>query len=136
MVDVRSDYAKFQDAGGEVLVVTMGTAAQAAAFRKRHDLPFRCLADPDRKAYQAYEVERGSLMQVAGPAVWSAGAKAFFKHGVGIPQQDTKQLQGAFIIDTLGVIRYRHSPAHAAQNPTNEELLAVLREIKGEAKAD
>jgi len=133
VVDVRSDYSKFQEARGEVLVVTMGTVAQVAAFRQRHDLPFHCLADPDRKAYQAYEVERGSLSQIVGPAVWIAGAKAFFKHGAGVPQQDKKQLQGAFIIDTAGTIRYRHSPANSAQNPTNDELLAVLREIEGDA---
>ena len=125
---MRSEYAKFQETGGEVLVVTMGTVAQTAAFRKRHELPFRCLADPDRRAYEAYEVDRGSLAQIAGPAIWAAGARAAFKHGVGIPSQDTRQLQGAFIIDKSGVVRYRHSPAHSAHNPTNAELLAVLRE--------
>lgn len=129
MVDVREEYPKFQEAGGEVLVVTMGNVAQTAAFRKRHELPFRCLADADRRAYEAYEIERGNFNQIAGPAVWVAAAKAVLKHGVGIPAQDKRQMQGAFVIDKSGIVRYRHSPANSAQNPTNAELLAVLRDI-------
>ena len=126
---MRSDYPQFQAAGGEVLVVTMGNVSQAAAFRRRLDLPFRCLADPAKTAHEAYQVGRGTLNQIAGPAIWTAGAQALFKHGVGIPQQDTRQLQGAFIIDRAGVIRYLHDPANSADNPTNEDLLRVLREI-------
>lgn len=130
MVDVRSDYSKFQEAGGEVLVVTMGSVPQAAAFRRRLDLPFRCLADPEKKAHMAYELGRGTLNQITGPAIWAAGAKAALKHGVGIPVGDTRQLQGAFVIDRSGHIRYRHDPINSADNPTNEELLAALTAIR------
>ena len=128
---MRSDYPKFQAAGGEVLVVTMGSVSQTAGFRKRLDLPFRCLADPQKTAHQAYEIGRGTLNQIAGPGIWAAGAKAMIKHGVGIPVGDTRQLQGAFIIDTEGIIRFRHDPVDSADNPTNEELLAVLGNING-----
>lgn len=129
MVDVRRDYPQFQAAGGEVLVVTMGTVSQAAAFRRRLDLPFRCLADPAKTAHEAFQVGRGTASQVAGPAVWVPAVKALLKHGVGIPKGDKMQMQGAFVIDTAGVIRFRHDPANSADNPTNEELIGVLREI-------
>ena len=127
VVDVRNDYQRFRDAGGDVAVVTMGTVEQAAAFRNRNRLPFACLSDPKRIAYEAFGVPRGSIMQVAGPAVWAGGLKAMLRAGVGKPVGDVLQLQGSFVVDTKGVVRYIHLPKHSADQPTNDELIGELR---------
>ena len=127
--DVRDDYSRFVDAGGEVAVITMGTTEQTTAFREQHRLPFLCLADPDRTAYEAYRVPRGTASQVAGPSVWAGGLKALVRAGFGRPVGDVSQLHGAFVIDTAGIVRYAHLPRHTADLPSNDELIAELEAL-------
>ena len=129
VVDVRNDYQRFQDAGGDVAVITMGSVEQTAAFRDRNRLPFICLADPERIAYRAYGVPHGTVLQVAGPAVWAGGLKATVRAGIAKPVGDVLQLHGSFIVDKQGVIRYIHWPKHSADQPTNGELIGQLRNL-------
>jgi peroxiredoxin len=127
VVDVRDNYDRFLEAGGDVTVVTMGNVAQTAAFRDRNRLPFTCLADPERVAYKAFGVPVGTVGQIAGPAVWGGGLKAVLRAGFGKPVGDILQLHGSFIIDRDGIIRFIHLPRHSADRPTNDELIAQLR---------
>ena len=131
VVDVRNDYQRFLDANGDVAVITMGTVEQTAAFHDRNRLPFVCLADPQRIAYQAYGVPRGTASQVAGPAVWAGGLKAMLRAGIGKPVGDVLQLHGSFIVDCQGIVRFVHLPKHSADQPTNEELIAQLNNLAG-----
>ncbi|MBP86709.1 MAG: hypothetical protein CMJ64_08335 [Planctomycetaceae bacterium] len=126
VVDVREEYERFLEAGGDVAVVTMGTSEQTAAFRERNQLPFICLADPKRVAYEAFGVPRGTVAQVAGPAVWGGGLKAVLRAGIGKPVGDVLQLHGSFIIDRDGIVRFFHLPKNSVDRPTNEELIAQL----------
>ena len=126
VVDVREGYQRFLDAGGDIAVVTMGSPEQTAAFRHRNRLPFICLADPEREAYEAFGVPRGTTGQVVGPAVWGGGLKALLRAGVGKPVGDVMQLHGSFVIDTDGIVRYAHLPKHSADRPTNDELITAL----------
>jgi peroxiredoxin len=128
VVDVRDDYPRFQEAGGEVAVITMATPELAAGFRSRHKLPFAVLADRNREAYRAFGLGKGTLGQLAGPAIWSAGLKAVLRHGVGIPTQDPWQMPGTFVVDTGGIVRYAHRPRHQADSPSHDEIVAVLKQ--------
>jgi peroxiredoxin len=127
--DVRDDYQRFLDAGGDVAVITMGSVEQTAAFRERNRLPFVCLADPKRIAYEAYGVPRASVFQVAGPAVWAGGLKATLRAGFSKPVGDVLQLHGSFIVDCAGVLRYIHLPKHSADQPSNDELIGELKKL-------
>jgi peroxiredoxin len=127
--DVRDEYERFQTAGGQVAAVTMATPEQAGSFRKSQRLPFACLSDEKREAYEAYDVPRGSMLQVAGPGVWGAGLKALVRGGLGVPQGDVQQLQSTVVIDTGGVVRYVHRPKSSAENPTNDEIIALLESL-------
>ena len=129
VVDVRNDYQRFLGARGDVAVITMGSVEQTAAFRGRNKLPFVCLADPERLAYQAYGVPRASVLQVAGPAVWAGGLKATLRAGFAKPVGDVLQLHGSFIVDTQGVLRFIHLPKHSADQPTNRQLIAQLKKL-------
>ncbi|MCA9145797.1 MAG: redoxin domain-containing protein [Planctomycetaceae bacterium] len=131
VVDVRDDYQRFLDAGGDVAIITMGTVEQTAAFRDRNRLPFVCLADPERIAYQAFGVPRGTALQVTGPSVWARGLKATLRAGIGKPIGDVLQLHGSFIVDRGGVIRFVHIPKHSADQPSNDELIVQLQNLKG-----
>ena len=126
MVHVRNDHLRFQHAGGEVALVTMGNVEQTEAFRNRYDLPFLCLADPERVSYRAYAVPRGRIGQIAGPVVWGSGFKSFLHKGAGIPIGDVRQMPAAFVIDSSGRIRYLHYATNAAQHPPHVEINEVL----------
>lgn len=127
MVDVRRDYEKFREAGGDVAVVTMGTPEQVVAFRMRLDLPFECFADPDRDAYRAFGLEQGSLRKVAGLAVWARSFRALLRHGGGMPVGDPMQMPGAFVIDSRGVLQFVHYPRNSADQPCHDDMLQAIK---------
>ena len=126
---MRDDYPRFQEAGGEVLAVTMGTPEQAAEFRAKLDAPFPLLADAGREVYQAYGLKRGSVNQVMGPKTWLRLTKATLRAGLGKPVGDVWQMPGAFVIDRQGIIRYAHYPTDQSERPSNEDLLQTLESI-------
>jgi peroxiredoxin len=128
-VRVRDEYERFTEAGGQVAVVTMGTPEQAHQFREYYRLPFPLLADPDRAAYQAFHVQRGGILSIAGPSTWAAGARSLLKHGVGQIIGDPYQLPGSFIIDRDGTIRDAHYSRDSADVPTNDELIERLKNL-------
>ena len=125
---MRRDYNRFRDAGGEVAAITMGTPEQAAAFRDRHKLPFHCLSDPQRVAYEAFGIGRATIRQVAGPLVWLRSAWALVRHGGGAPIGDPLQLHAAFIVDCSGVIRFARYPRHSADLPAHDEMIATIHQ--------
>jgi peroxiredoxin len=61
------DQPKFEEANGRVVLI--GHQQQDASKLGGAFKPFTYLFDADRSAYKAYGLERGSLMQVAGPRV-------------------------------------------------------------------
>src|SRR5512139_137373 len=50
-------------AGLGMAVVMQGTPEATAAFARQYAPGLTCLADPERKAYQAYGLDRGNLFQ-------------------------------------------------------------------------
>ena len=129
MVDVQGDYGRIRVAGGAVALVTMGTVAETAAFRSRFGLNFPCFADPDRVAYRAFELPLGRTGQIVGPAVWASGLRSFLRAGFGKPVGDVRQMPAALVIDSGGVIRFRHDAATSADNPSHEEMIQVLESL-------
>jgi peroxiredoxin len=113
----------------------MGSPEQVAEFRRRLELPFTCLSDPERTAYQAYGLARGSLKQIAGPKVWLKGLKALLRRGAGRPAGDIMQMPGAFVIDTAGRLRLAHRSADSGDLPTVGELLSAVERIPRSANS-
>lgn len=123
---MRRDYEKFRSAGLDVAAVTMGTPQQAAGFQRRMELPFACFADPHQMAYKAFGVPRGSLAQIAGPAIWGRSLKSLIRWGAGRPVGDPFQLHGAFVVDRDGVIRFIHRPADSADLPNHDDMITAV----------
>jgi peroxiredoxin len=121
---------RFAEAGAEIALITMSTPDEATECRKQFKLPFAVLADPDRACYRAFQVPRGSLLDVSGPKTWLAGFAAVLKHGVALPKQDVKQLSGAFVVDREGDLRFVHLAKHSADLPSHEAMLAVARGLR------
>jgi len=107
-------------------MVMMGEVDKVAAIKKKFQVPFPCLADPDQAAYQAFEVARGSLSAVAGPRVWLPGLRALFRGGMGKPGDDVFQLHGSFAIDQSGVVQLAHHPRNSADHVTFDQIVAAL----------
>ena len=125
------DQPKFEEANGRVVLI--GHQQQDASKLGGAFKPFTYLFDADRSAYKAYGLERGTLMQVAGPRVAVPFVKtqmhaATRQHG--LDGGDFKQLPGTFVVDTEGIVRMAHRNLHAADNPDNEKILGVLRRIQ------
>lgn len=127
---LRESAADIEAAGGRVVAVMQGTVAQAQALCRQYGVGFPCLADPDLATYKAFDIKRGSVAEVVGPATWAAGARALSRgHIGGVPIGDVMQLPGTFIIDRDGVVRYAKYAKHSGDHPKTADLVAALRKL-------
>lgn len=116
-----------QQAGLDIAVITQGTPEAAAEFARQYAPSLLILADPERKAYQAYGLERGNLFQTfLSPRVWSAVSRAG-KKGYKVepppPGQDAMQMSGTFIISPAGKIELPYYYDDIADHPPLDLLL-------------
>ena len=123
---MREAYPKFQAAGADAAIVTMGPPEEAAKLSRRYQCAFPCLSDPRAEAYRAFGLERGGVAQVITPRIILRAAVATLKGNYGGPMGDVFQMGGTFLIDREGIVRYRYRNRDAADNAPIEEVLAAL----------
>ncbi len=114
--------------GLNLAVITQGTPEATAVFAAQHAPGLYCLADPERKAYEAYGLEKGTLFQTfLNPRVWSAVSRAR-KKGYRVENapagQDAMQMSGTFIISMNGRIVLPYYYDHIADHPPLPLLLS------------
>lgn len=132
---MRDHREEFEAAGAAVALVGLGRPEQAAVFCERRRVPYVCLTSPDRSAHLAFGLRRGTLNEVAGPAIWfpwlrnEVSGKRQGRFGQG----DPAQLPGTFVVTPDGVVRYAHRGRRSSDLPSNEEVLAALRATTSEA---
>jgi peroxiredoxin len=113
------------------VAVAHGEPKQAQTLCDRFNVPFPCLADPKKDGYQAFDIKRGSAMQVMGPATWAAGIRALRKgHRIETYGEDVYQLSATFIIDRDGIVRYARYAKHSGDHPKTTELVEALRQLR------
>jgi len=97
------------------------------AFLATRPVPFETFADPERAAYQLYNLPRGNFRQVAyDPSVLKAGFLAATRgHIVGVPVGDGMQLPGSFVIKD-GMVVYAHRGTTSADTAPIDGLLNAL----------
>ena len=132
-MQLRGDRAKFKRVRANVVLIGLGTPERAAWFCQDKRIPFTCVADPDVSAHRAYGLKRGSLRQVLGPQVYLRWTKARLLGDMPFPSanlgEDVMQMPGTFVIDTSGIIRYAHRNRDVTDNPSNDAVLAALRDM-------
>jgi len=101
---LRERYAEFQERGAEVMAVAPDTPERARSYFESNQIPFPCLADPERSVFRVYDVKS---------ALVSLG-----------------QRPGLFIIDGEGVVRYAYLGWQQWEIPTVDETLRELDAIK------
>jgi AhpC/TSA antioxidant enzyme len=127
-LQLQRDRDRLEATGGDVVVVGLGTPGQAAAFKSETGTPFRLLASPDKAAYRAMDLERGSNADVLGLRALGSVPRAVRGGGSWRwPKQDWHQLGGAFVIAPGGEIIWSHRASHSGDNPDHEALVAALR---------
>jgi peroxiredoxin len=118
---------KIEKAGLGIAVVMQGTPEATAIFAQKYAPGLLCLSDPERKAYQAYGLERGNLLQTfLNPKVWSAVSRSRKKGYVVDPPpagQDAMLMSGTFIISKEGSIDLPFYYDHIADHPPLDLLL-------------
>ena len=71
-------------------------------------------SDPDHRLYKAFDLQEGSLFELAHPRVWRRWLGTAFGRGAGFQGKHWRQLTGVFVVDrdrVLGEIRHRNSAA-------------------------
>jgi peroxiredoxin len=128
VAQLRRNKEAFEGLGAQVVLVGLGSVEETAEFRKRFDLPFPMIADPEKQLFGAFRLKQASTGSFLSTGMMIKGLKAMAKgHGIGAPKGDVRQLPGVFIIDTAGRIRFSHHASGPADHPRPETLLAVLR---------
>lgn len=124
LVAARDSISK---AGLSIAVVTQGTPETTALFAQEFAPGLLCLADPERKAYTAYGLERGTLRQTFLNLKVLAAVRASQKKGYkveGAPEgQDAMLMSGTFIIGTNGKILLPYYYDDIADHPSLELFL-------------
>jgi hypothetical protein len=93
----------------------MQTAGEADGWFARHglsDIPR--FSDPDHVLYKAFDLQEGSLFELAHPRVWGRWARTALGRGAGFQGRHWRQLTGVFVVDrdrVLAEIRHRNSAA-------------------------
>ncbi len=125
--ELVSGKERIAQAGLDLAVITQGTPAAAAEFAREYAPGLYVLADPERKAYAAYGLERGNLFQTfLNLKVWQAIGRARRKgFAVEMPPagQDAMQMSGTFIISTAGRVELPYYYDHIADHPPLDLLL-------------
>jgi len=90
-------------------------------------VPYPVLVDPERSAYRAWGLGRGSVGRIWGdPRVWVGYAKEIARgERLHRPGSDTLQLGGDFVVDADGTISYSR-PQQRDDRPPVAELMRAL----------
>jgi peroxiredoxin len=119
---------EFRKAGADVVAIFQYRADPAYHFCRKRGVPYDCLGDPDREAYHAVGLERGSPKEYIGPQL----AKGFLRaarHGglPGLPKGDVAQRPGTFVVSREGIVLYSHYNKDSSDNPPLDDLLKAVR---------
>jgi peroxiredoxin Q/BCP len=107
MAQLRQDYNKFIAQDTEVLVAGPESREAFKSYWNKNDLPFVGLPNPDHSVLKRFGQEVN-----------------IFKLG---------RMPAQVIIDKEGMVRYVHYGKSMADIPDNQEILAILEELNGEA---
>ena len=102
---MRDSIEEFEKRDAQILAIAPDTIERAGRYFQDHDIPFPCLADPERLAYRQYDVKS---------ALVSLG-----------------QRPGLFIVDGEGVVRYTYLGWQQWEIPSVQETLRELDALDG-----
>ncbi|MDA0184979.1 AhpC/TSA family protein [Solirubrobacter phytolaccae] len=121
----------FEAAGAQVVAIFQYSAEATRDFCASRKVPFDCLGDPKREAYQQVEVGKGTREQVLGRAIAGKYLKTILRSrvvgSVNAPVDEMLQLPGTFVVGTDGRVLFSHYAVNSADNPPVTDVLSVVR---------
>lgn len=121
--DVAQQRTAITASGTAIVLVHMQSDSDALALFTRYklgDLPR--ISDLDQKLYQAFELQRGTVWQVMGPANFLPAIASIFRgNASAVPNSDIFQLPGAFLIRD-GQIVNAFRATRSSERPDYTEL--------------
>lgn len=100
-----------------VLFFTQATSVELRAFLRRDWPTARAVADPERRLYAAFGIERMSPLGLLRPALWEAQRRARDKgFEPGERSGDIWRMPGVFLVRGAGVL-WSHEFRHAGDLP-------------------
>jgi hypothetical protein len=128
-LQLQRDRDRIAGTGGEVVLVGLGRPEHAASFKRETGIGFRLLTSPDKSAYRAMDLERGSNAAVLGMRALRSVPRAVRGGGSWRwPKQDWHQLGGTFVIAPGGAVTWSHRAAHSGDNATTAQIVDALEE--------
>jgi peroxiredoxin len=130
--EVQQHYEEFRRRGAEVLVVTQARPELLAVFLREQPLPFQAVADPERAAYGAFNLEKTSWATMLRPGVILRYLRLVLRGWR--PRkvsdgEDILQLGGDFVLDGEGRLTYAYRSSEPTDRPSVEALLQAMREL-------
>jgi peroxiredoxin len=127
VAQLRQAKERFDNAGVKVVIVGLGTPEQSEEFRKRFQVPYKIISDPEKNLYRAFGLKQMSPMGFLSPSMIIKGFSTMAKgHGMGVPEGDVRQLPGVFVINTDGQIEFSHYAEDPADHPDPDTIIEIL----------
>ncbi|HEX6801113.1 MAG TPA: SelL-related redox protein [Candidatus Binatia bacterium] len=135
LVEVNAFKREFDRRDVKVVVVAFSEPTTLVHYQEHHQWHFPILADPERKAYQAFGLERLSWHRVYSLATLKLYLKLFRKGLVrqDYGESDVYQTGGDFLIDRNGKILFAHRSDEPADRPSVSTLLKAIDRNPGAA---
>jgi len=111
---------------GRLWLVGMGTPAHARKFKEETGVTFPMLLSPDKKAYEAMDLRRGSTGDVFSPRGIVTSLRRARHQPLRPPEQDWHQLGGTFVIAPGGEVEVAHRADHPADEPDVDAVVRAL----------
>jgi peroxiredoxin len=127
LAELKRRHGELEAKRAEVIVFVESADDSVAEFARRGDVKFRLVADPEKRIYAQYGIERGRLAAFFAPGALVSSLKATVRgHLHGRCEGSELQLPGDFIVDENGKIVFAHRGRHIGDNTSLDTLLARL----------
>lgn len=128
---------EFGRRGAAVFVVSFAEPEKLVRYRELHQWPFAILADPQRRAYSAFGLERlswRSLLSLATLKLYARLLRAGMKRQY-YGKEDIFQSGGDFLIDCAGNMLFAHRSRDPADRPPAQEIIRQIDALRERGKA-
>ena len=126
---------RLEDFGADTTtaLVTFTDPKRLVDYGEAHRFGFPILRDPERAAYRAFGLGRGSVRRVWGLRAARRYLEVIRSDGVGgvrLPAEDPLQLGGDFVIAPDGTVTFAFRSEGPDDRPSVDELVAAVDSIR------